>query len=148
MDIKLYLRQYGPALRYAQRCFRDLDDARDVRIQSPRLDGMPRGGGGNGIDDQMARIDLLERRAATAREKALDLAEAIERIINAVDDHEEKTVLSLRYLQCLTWDEVASRAGYSSASVRRIHGRALQKLRGRWEDDRDRDSLGLHSGNG
>ena len=129
MDIKTFLRQYAPALRYAQKCFDELDDARGTSLKSPRLDGMPRGGGGNGLDDQIARIDALERRAATARDKALEMAEIIEQIIESVQDNDEKAVLRLRYLRGYTWEEVGVELGWSVTSAWRIHGRAIQKLR-------------------
>ena len=136
MDVKQTLRQYQPALAYAQKCFRELDDARGEGLRSPRLDGMPRGGGGGGLDEQIARIDALERKAAKAREKALDLAEEIETMIDGLEDNRMKLILSLRYLKGYSWVKVAMQANYSEKYVFRIHGKAIAELR------RQRDGMG------
>lgn len=141
MDVKQTLRQYRPALAYAQKCFRELDDARGEGIRSPRLDGMPRGGGGRGLDEQVARIDTLERRAAKAREKALALAEEIEEMIETLDDHTQKSVISLHYLKGYSWVKVGMILHYTDRTVRRIHGRALEELRRRQNElEEDRKS--------
>ena len=129
MDVKQTLRQYQPALTYARKCFRELDDARGEGVRSPRLDGMPRGGGGGGLDEQIARIDALERRAAKAREKALDLAEEIEAMIDGLDDNTQKSVMALHYLRGYSWVKVGMILHYSDRSVRRIHGMALEAIR-------------------
>ena len=105
MDVKQTLRQYWQALTYAQKCFRELDDARNEGLRSPRLDGMPRGGGGNGLDAQVARIDALERREAKAREKALGLAEEIEEMIEGLEDITLDTVRDLLTVDTQSWLE-------------------------------------------
>lgn len=137
MDVKQTLRQYWPALTYAQKCFRELDDARNEGLRSPRLDGMPRGGGGNGLDAQVARIDALERRAAKAREKALGLAEEIEEMIEGLEDNTQKSVLSLHYLKGYSWVKVGMVLHYTDRNVRRIHGKALEELRRRQDGRMD-----------
>ncbi len=129
MDVKKILRQYQPALRYAQKCFEDLDDAREASVRSPRMDGMPRGGGGGGLEEQIARIDALERRAAKAREKALVLAEEIEEMIELLEDYDQKAVIRMRYIKGETWEGVATNLYMSERTACRIHGRALEELR-------------------
>ena len=131
MDVKQTLRQYRPALQYARKCFRELDDARNEGLRSPRLDGMPRGGGGNGLDEQIARIDALERKAAKARQKALDLAEEIEDMIDSLEDNRYKTVLSMRYLKGFSWVKVAMEMNYAEKYVFALHGKAIEELRRR-----------------
>lgn len=134
MDVKALLRQYQPAIRYAQKCFRELDEARTVGIRSPRLDGMPRGGGGWGLEQQISRIDALERRAYQAREKALALAEEIEGMIDALQDHDQKAVLRLRYMRGYHWGKIATEMGFTESGLYKIHGRALEELRRRYRD--------------
>lgn len=129
MDVKQTLQQYQPALIYARKCFGELDEARGEGLRSPRLDGMPRGGGGGGLDEQIARIDALERKAARAREKALDLAEEIETMIESLDDVKQKEVLRLRYLRGYTWVKIGMRINYSEQHARWIHGKAIEELR-------------------
>lgn len=137
MDVKQTLRQYRPALQYARKCFRELDDARNEGLRSPRLDGMPRGGGGNGLDEQIARIDALERKAAKARKKALDLEEEIEDMIDSLEDYTQKSVMTLHYLRGYSWVKVGMILHYTDRNVRRIHGKALEELRRRQDGLRD-----------
>lgn len=127
-DVKAILREYQPALRYAQRCFKELDEAKDVWIRSPRLDGMPRAGGG-GLEKQVERMDALEKRAEAARQKALDLLAQVEELEGKLGGFDRKAVIRLRYIEGMTWAQVAQTMSWSERTVRRIHGAALQELR-------------------
>lgn len=129
MDVKIYLRQYIPALKYAEQCARQLDSLRHVWIRSPRLDGMPRGNMESGLDRTVAMIDQAERRLDRAREKALRILLGIEDILETVEDFEEATLLRKRYIDGLTWQQIAIEMHWSESSVRRMHGRALEELR-------------------
>ena len=134
MEIKSYLRSYQPALKYWELCTRRLDEAREVGIRSPKMDGMPRGGSGGGIEMQVDRILAAERRLNRARNEAMAIFEGIEDMIESLENFDQKRILRLRYIDGLTWDEVAMDSGFSERSVRRIHGRALEELRRRHED--------------
>lgn len=129
MEVKTYLRSYQPALKYWELCTRRLDEARDIGVRSPKMDGMPRSGAGGGIEMQIDRIMAAERRLNKARDEALEILEGIEDMIESLENFDQKRILRLRYIDGLTWDEVAMDAGFSERSVRRIHGRALEELR-------------------
>lgn len=134
MEIKAYLRSYQPALKYLELCTRRLDEAREVGIRSPKMDGMPRAGSGGEIEMQVDRILAAERRLNRARDEAMAILEGIEDMIESLENFDQKRILRLRYIDGLTWDEVAMDSGFSERSVRRIHGRALEELRRRHED--------------
>ena len=129
MEVKAYLRSYQPALKYWELCTRRLDEAKEISLKSPKIDGMPRGGTSGGIEMQIDRILAAEKRLEKARDQALAILNGIEDMIESLDDFEMKTVLRLRYIDGLTWDEVAIHATWSTRTVRRIHGRALDELR-------------------
>lgn len=129
MDVKLILRSYQPALRYCISCFEELDRKRAISLKSPKLDGMPRAGGGAGLEEQVARIDDLERRAAKSRDRALAILDEVERMEERLDDFDEKSVIRLRYIRGLSWDEIAREMKFGQRSVYRIHGAAIKKLR-------------------
>lgn len=128
MDVKVFLRSYRPALLTAVRAAEKLDDARAAGVKSQTLDGMPRAGGGNGLDEQVARIDALERRFFRERETALEIAERIQDMIDSLENFEQKSVLRLRYLEGMTWDEIGTAVYMGRSTVIRIHGRALEEL--------------------
>lgn len=130
MEIKAFLRQYRAALKYAERCARDLDALRDVGIRSPRIDGMPRGTGGTGgLDRQMILIDAAQRRLDREREKALALLEETEDLIAELEDYRQKNVIRLRYIDGLNWEQIATEMHWSERTVYNIHGKALEALR-------------------
>lgn len=131
MDIKAFLRQYRAALKYAERCAKDLDALRDVGVRSPRLDGMPRSGSGGGIEHQIELIDAAERRLDRERGKALKLLEAIEDLIEGLEDYRQKTLIRLRYIDGLSWEQIAQEMHWSERTVYNIHGKALAELRRR-----------------
>ena len=128
-DIKDYLRSYIPALRYAELCFRELDMAEDISICSPKLDGMPRAPGKHGLEEQVARIDAIRRKAEKARKKVLDQLEDIEDRIDQVDDMDQRLVIKMRYIYGMQWAEIATGANMSERTVYRVHGQALAKMR-------------------
>ena len=131
-DIKDYLRSYIPALRYCELCFRELDFAEDITIRSPKLDGMPRSFGGHGLEEQIARIDGIRRKAEAAREKVLTMLEDIENRIDELDDMDQRVVIKMRYIYGCRWDEIATGANMSQRSVFYIHGKALAEMRKKW----------------
>lgn len=132
MDIKAWLGQYQKALRFAEKCFRDLDQG---YLKSPNMDGMPRGSVKGDNVERMAIHELeLRERAERTREEALRLADEIYEAIDSLEDYGQKMVLVLRYIYGYGWDEVANNTGTSLRTVHRLHGRALEILRRKDED--------------
>ena len=52
----------------------------------------------------------------------------IEKAINSIQDEELQMILTYRYIDWLTWDEICGRIYCSLASVKRKHEKALEKL--------------------
>lgn len=129
MDVKQKLRSYLPALRYAIICANRLDAIRETLLKSPNMDGMPRSTRISGLEVMTAAIDAEERRLMKSREKALEILDEIEDMIDELQSFDQKQVLRLHYIAGLTWDQVAMEAHYSERTVRRIHGQALNELR-------------------
>lgn len=127
MDVKQWLGQYQKAIKFAERCFRDLDTS---YLRSPKMDGMPRGSVNGDNVERMAIHELeLQERAEKAREEALKLADEIYDAIDGLEDYGQKMVLVLRYIYGFNWDEVAMNTNMSLRTVHRLHGRALEILR-------------------
>ena len=62
----------------------------------------------------------------------LDLVRVMKEIastISRVDSMECRTILEMRYLSFMEWDEIISRMGYSRSYVFRLHGEALNAIR-------------------
>lgn len=141
-EIKAYLRSYIPALRYAEKCFRELDSVEDISIRSPKMDGMPRSPGLHGLDDQIAWIEAVREKAEKARAKVLAMLDDIEDRIEALENYDQRTVIKLRYIYGMEWTEIANEMSWSTRTVYNIHGRALAEMR---KDERAGKS---HTGDG
>ena len=97
------------------------------------------------VRDQKRRIELLEKRIGYRRdaglytesqENELDLAkEQLKKIIaevadeiSKVGDVNQEVVLTKRYIDIMSWDEVAMSADLKMYTVQRCHGKALPKM--------------------
>lgn len=128
-DVKELLKSYIDFERYARKCFRELDMARETLLRSPRMDGMPRTGTISGLDEQVAQIERLEYKANKERKKALDAQEQIYDMISTLKNPRQKAVIKLRYIFGESWDEIAASLDLKKRMVLYIHGKALEELR-------------------
>ncbi|WP_313151867.1 hypothetical protein [Lacrimispora sp.] len=71
----------------------------------------------------------LEERIDDKRHKLMDKQSKITEAINSLDDDDECTIMTEKYLNGKTWEQVAEDNGYSWRTVHRIHGRALKKIK-------------------
>lgn len=88
--------------------------------------------GGGAAYDRMAE-DIC--RAADAKQqmaaKIAELNAAMQRIlalIDVPDDERQRVVLTLRYINGLTWEEIQERMGYERTQTLVLHGRALAAI--------------------
>lgn len=91
-----------------------------------------RASGGGAAYDRMAE-DIC--RAADAKQqlaaKIADLNAAMQRILAMIDilvDERQKTVLTLRYVNGLSWLDIQDRMGYERTQTLVLHGRALAAI--------------------
>ena len=98
--------------------------------RSPQMDAMPRAcPDGAGPTERPAiqhlqLIELYNEKLAVLRSEQMRIEKAIDKL-----EPVERLILRRRYLEGLTWEEVAVRSNYSWRQVHRIHGRALEHLR-------------------
>lgn len=63
------------------------------------------------------------------RDRLIGERDAIEHAIETLSDSRQRTVLRLRYLDGLKWEEVAERMCYCLQWVFKLHRKALEQLR-------------------
>lgn len=88
--------------------------------------------GGGGAYDKMAedvagKLDAEEQLEADLEVISKALAE-IRAAINSLQSEAQKTVLTLRYIECLDWPDVQDKMGYERTQTYIIHGRALRNV--------------------
>lgn len=108
------------------------DQIKDLRERAEKvttmMSDMPRGGGARGMDDIVAKIADLKTEIANDTKKLIERRKTIRCAINELDDIRFQTVLELRYLNGLEWDELARKIGYERRYILKIHGWALKEL--------------------
>ena len=85
--------------------------------------------GGSRTEDYIIKIDAIERSIKADVEKLMRLKDKISGIIDKINDPVCKSLLSLRYLNCMSWEQVAEFMDYSYVHVvHRLHPKALDKF--------------------
>lgn len=87
--------------------------------------------GGNGEDPrEIAILNMLEcsEKAAEKRICQIKVKEEIEATIESVEDESLELLLTYRYIDCLTWEQVAVALSKSWRQTHRLHAEALNKI--------------------
>ena len=86
--------------------------------------------GGSMLEDCVMKIDSIERAIKSDVEDLMLLKERISRVIDKINDPVCKSLLSLRYLNGMSWEQVAEAMEYSYVHVvNRLHPKALKMFR-------------------
>jgi len=98
--------------------------------RSARIDSMPwLGGPKDLIGDLVPQLSDLRDHLAKSRARAMDECSKLQAFIAEIDDSQIRLIFTLRYLDNLSWHQVAWRLGGNTAdSVRMVHNRYLARL--------------------
>ena len=123
---KEYLRRYHAAELAEREIREEIDDLR-INKMFPALiqDGMPHGSSCMDLSEYAAQLDELLTELKDQMEQRIRIRREITQRIEAMQDETEKTVLRLRYIHWLRWEQIAERMGYSLRNITKIHGKAL-----------------------
>ena len=105
---------------------------REKSISSPSYDPMPKS---PNIDTEAPFVKWMIKRK-TAEEELVELVkesnlikQETERTIMALNDESYEMILVMRYLDWMTWEDIASRLYCSAATIKRKHERAIGLLK-------------------
>lgn len=123
---KEYLRSYQERKLKVRRLTEELQ----IHEISPSfvLSVTPSAGNKRDLSDYIVRYDNLVTKIITAKQAAAEQFDTLHEQIEQLEDENQKTVLVLRYLRNMTWEEIAEEMLYSYRTVHRIHGKALEKF--------------------
>jgi len=123
---KAYLKRYHAAELAEKEIQEEIDDLR-MNKMFPALiqDGMPHGSSAGDLSAYAAQLDELLTELKDQMELRIRIQREITRKIETMQDETEKTVLRLRYIHWLQWEQIAERMGYSLRNITKIHGKAL-----------------------
>lgn len=126
---KAFLSRYGDLFRQRESLLRSIDIIRanatntGMNIQAIRVQSSPE------VYDKMAEdaariVDMTAKHDALVREIDKALSEIIQ-AIQAVEDQKQRTLLTLRYVEGLSWADIQDKMGYEKTQTMVHHGRAL-----------------------
>jgi DNA-directed RNA polymerase specialized sigma subunit len=123
---KAYLKRYHAAELAEKEIREEIDDLR-MNKMFPALiqDGMPHGSSCMDLSEYAAQLDELLTELKDKMEQRIRIRREITQRIEAMRDETEKTVLRLRYIRWMKWEQIAERMGYSLRNITKIHGKAL-----------------------
>lgn len=116
-SINAKLEQVGELRRKAQTVSSGSSDG--ARSSTPR----------DRIGEITARIVDLEREINEDIGCSIDLQREIRAAIATVPEVRLRTLLELKYINCLTLEEIAVRMGYCYMQICRLHGKALTAVK-------------------
>lgn len=112
---------------------RILEEIRELRMDkmfpSAVNDGMPKGSEQRDLSDYAAKLDELIQELKEERLEKIKRLQSIERVIKELDNEDMQTILRLRYIDGLKWEEVCVAINYEWAQMHRIHARALREIK-------------------
>jgi DNA-directed RNA polymerase specialized sigma subunit len=90
------------------------------------LSDMPRSGGEqDGLAKTIAKIVDLKKGLRDEIEEYIELKEEAIKLIDSMSDGRHRLVLTYRYINGKTWEEIAVEMHYTYQWVHRLHGQAL-----------------------
>lgn len=92
---------------------------------TPVLSDMPKGGGTDKIQNAVCRIADIEADINREIDRQIDLRARIETAICAIPDGRLRDLMRYRYMDGITWEQIAVEMHYSYVHICRMHGRAL-----------------------
>lgn len=92
-------------------------------------DGMPHAHEPSDLSAYAARVDEIEREIIEARYRRIEAFSRIQVAIEVMENEQEKTLLTYRYLRGLKWEEICVKMNYKWRQVHRIHARALKNIK-------------------
>lgn len=131
--MKEYLEQ---AERLRKRIKRKINEIQILRQRAEGINGsgindMPRTVSPNRskMEGTVFKIMALEQDIKDTQQEYDALIADMERRIKAVDDADDRDLLTKRYLEFKTWKTIAAEFGYSAQHIYRLHAKAVEKLR-------------------
>lgn len=128
---KEYLLQYRKIRHVIKSIEDEIATIRAAEMGSAiNYDGMPHGTNIRDLSDYAARLDKLTRKLYKKKTESIRVINRIEVAISKMSNERYQALLRDRYINCKTWESLATEYGYEDVSgVYKLHGRALNEFR-------------------
>ena len=103
-------------------------------VDSPVITDMPKGGLGLDTTDLLSDKLNIEQELLERLEYGFDMKSEVIGVIRAVRDPKLRMILEMKYLDLMSINEIASKLGYSSNHISRLHNEGIDTLG--WIEDK------------
>jgi len=130
-DVRSYLRDVRHRYRYAQTLceranrYREMATRATGRTDALRLSGTSRR---SKVEDNVLAMVDVHRELKERIEGLMQETKRAERLISILPDPRHRSVLQLRYLCSMGWEEIADKMQYTLRWVHKLHSEALERL--------------------
>lgn len=130
MTAKEYLNQAYRLNELIASNFRQIEKLRDsvTNISVGSFDSKVQGGNPTSFAVTCDKISDFRREIEEDSNRMASLLLEIRTTVGKVDSADERLLLSLRYLEFESWEEISEKMGYAERHTLRIHGNALQSV--------------------
>ena len=127
---KQELRQYTRLNIELQRLGEKIDtlESKIISPKIPQLSDMPRGGERLDMADHVAKLIDLKNLYCAKWDELIAEQKKIEKAIATLADPVERALIGYKYIDGLTWEEVAEKINYSWQWTHKLHGKALVNI--------------------
>jgi len=133
---KEYLQSYKKYKLKARRLEEQLEELRlGKMLPSLITSDMPSSHNQKDLSDYMVKYDALVTKIIKARKDAVNRFAEVQHQIELLEDENEKTVLTLRYLRNWKWEKIACEIKVGWTQTHKIHSKALKNLKLLSEND-------------
>lgn len=125
-----YLSRYIPASRSIDRLLEEQYRWKCLAIKvTSTLSPVPGGGeSGSPIERPMDKVDELEKEINREINELVKIREEIEAVLGQLEDRNLRDLMKYRYIDGLTWEQIAEKMHYGREWTCRLHGKALFKI--------------------
>lgn len=131
MTAKEYLQQYLQAEHSINSKLEQVARLRSLAVKTTQsiVDCRVRGAPKNRMENIISRIIDLEKQVDSEIDRLCKIRQQIEDVIQKVSKEEYRQVLRYRYINGLTFEEIAKAMNYSWRWIMELHGRALKEIK-------------------
>lgn len=127
---KEYLKRYRKIDREVNQLLMEKDEIFSLGTKTtPTYSDMPKGTGENNkIQSTIEKLEEQEEKINKKIDLLYEVKEDIEKTLHTVEDDTLRVLLRYRYINGLTWEEIAVTMNYDYRWILRLHGKALNEL--------------------
>lgn len=127
---KAWLLRYREAIHDIDCREREMEEWR-LRAEkiTKTISDMPRGGKALNIDDIIAEMDEILRDVKQKVKESKLIQLEIEIAIEELEDPVLERLMKCRYINQMTWKQIAIVMGYEERQIYRLHGKALERIK-------------------